>query len=242
MKPILDALPDLTVRLAVAQINQSGKISYGPVAVGYEGLSYRVILDYVNSDVTQMPVYVKKVLFNDQTKELPLYDSINKNSKYLIEGISNKTFMDENFSPDKSKGTLVVIPVYLGVGLRLTATIKIIKGSVSLSGLGALATAAEAGNLTGCLVIQTLGVTGKAVTNSLPLPSEINQTTIQNAILALGSIKAILYDTANTKIEPRVVGIYNPIGGGQEVINGIISSLINERVIWYRPCIEDCNK
>jgi hypothetical protein len=64
---------------------------------------------------------------------------------------------------------------------------------------------------------------------------EINQTTIQNAILSIGSIKAILYDDS-TVVNPRVLGIYNPIGGGQEIVNGIISRLAEKPITWYRPC------
>jgi hypothetical protein len=73
-----------------------------------------------------------------------------------------------------------------------------------------------------------------------PLPcryrGELNQTTIQNAVLALGSIKAILYDEKNTTVTPRVVGICNPVGGGQQFINGVISALTVEPVAWSAPC------
>jgi hypothetical protein len=129
----------------------------------------------------------------------------------------------------------VYVPVYVGVGLRLTASVKVLKGNVKLSSLGAIAAEAEAGNLSGSLVIQTLGITGKTVSTSIPLPSDLNQTTVQNAILSLGSIKAILHDE-ETEVTPRVVGIYNPIGGGQQVVNGIISILASRRIRWYRPC------
>jgi len=128
------------------------------------------------------------------------------------------------------------MPVYIGVGLRLTATVRVIKGTANLSSLGSLAAGAEAGNLNGSLVVQTLGINGKGVSTALPLPSELNQTTIQNAILSLGSIKAILYDEKNTQITPRVVGIYNPVGGGQQYINGIISALAVSPVEWDHVC------
>ncbi len=59
------------------------------------------------------------------------------------------------------------------------------------------------------------------------MPSEINTTTIQNAILALGTIKAKIYED-NTTITPRVVGVYNNIGGSTEVINGFISSILQK--------------
>jgi hypothetical protein len=129
----------------------------------------------------------------------------------------------------------VSVPVYIGVGLRLTATVRVIKGSANLSSLGALAAGVEAGTLNGSLVVQTLGINGKSVSTALPLPSELNQTTIQSAILALGSIKAILYDD-KTLITPRVVGIYNPVGGGQQFVNGIISTMATNPVKWSPAC------
>ncbi|NNG41607.1 hypothetical protein HJP15_01400 [Pseudoalteromonas sp. NEC-BIFX-2020_002] len=134
------------------------------------------------------------------------------------------------------KGYEVVnLPVYVGVGLRLTATINVLNGKVNLSGLPAIAAEAQSGNLTGTLVVQTLGATGELVSANLPLPSELNRTTVQNSILSLGSIKALLYDD-KMHITPRVIGIYNPIGGGQSFVNGIISALASERLTWYRPC------
>ncbi|MEP1488891.1 MAG: hypothetical protein ABJK28_10730 [Algibacter sp.] len=42
---------------------------------------------------------------------------------------------------------LVSIPVYVGVGLRLTANVKTLKAGASLSGLSAIAAEVEAGKL-----------------------------------------------------------------------------------------------
>src|SRR5262249_49802758 len=107
--------------------------------------------------------------------------------------------------------------------------------------LGAISAAAEAGKISGSLVVQTLGITGKPVSTALPLPSEINPTTIQNAILALGSIKAVLYDP-KTEISPRVVGIYNPIGGGPEFVNDLVSNLARAPTPWPRPCARQVHR
>ena len=126
--------------------------------------------------------------------------------------------------------------MYVGVGLRLTANVKTLEADVNLSGLSTIAAEAKAGRLEGSLTVQTLGITGKNIASSLPLPSEINETTIQNALVAIGSIKAQLYDNENTIISPRVVGIYKPIEGGTDVINAIIADLAKSRVKWHRPC------
>ena len=123
-----------------------------------------------------------------------------------------------------------IVPVYIGVGLRLTANITVNKGSVDLGSLFALGAAASAEKISGTLVLQTLGISGESISASLPFPSEINSNTILNAILALGAIKAKIYDD-NTTITPRVIGVYNTLGGGTETINKFISSLLIQEQI-----------
>jgi len=233
--------------LAIAQLNGKVSGSFGPASIGYENNSYQVILDYITVDATQLPIYVKRIISSgpDMGHTVQLFDdSIKQSTRYIVSAAPRLNPYDKTngeFTPNLDKGELVVIPVYIGVGLRLTASILVMKGSVNLSSLGALAAAAEAGKLTGSLTVQTLGITGDNVATSLPLPSEINQTTIQNAILSLGSIKAVMYDKENTIITPRIVGIYNLIGGGKEIVNGIISVLAGDPIKWYRPCVKPDN-
>lgn len=244
-KGLLESLPDQAVRLAIAQLNGKASGSFGPASVGYENNTYKVVLDYISVDATQLPIYVKRVVSSGPStgEQVALFDdSVRQATRYIVSAaprlIPNHGSTNKEFTRDEDKGELVVVPVYIGVGLRLTASVFVQEGSVNLSSLGALAVAAEAGKLTGSLTVQTLGVTGNNVSTSLPLPSEINQTTIQNAILSLGSIKALLYDE-NTIKTPRIVGIYNPIGGGKEIVNGIISVLAADPISWYRPCIDE---
>jgi len=244
LQELLLSLPDQAVRLAVAQTDISGNVTFGPATVGYKGSSYQVILDYISVDATNIPVHIQRTVSNKSNTEsrISIYDdSVKTTTRYRISRTASSHLMeDAEFKANEIKryGEIVVIPVYIGVGLRLTASVYVKKGTVNLSSLGALAAEAEAGNLTGSLTVQTLGVTGKGVSASIPLPSEINQTTIQNAILSLGTIKAVLHDAGNTTVTPRVVGIYNPIGGGQEVVNGIISALAESPITWHRPCIK----
>lgn len=61
------------------------------------------------------------------------------------------------------------------------------------------------------------------------MPSEINTTTIQNAILALGAIKTKIYEN-DIQITPRVVGVYNTVGGGQKTINSFIGNFLQNPV------------
>lgn len=235
-KDLLDSLPDQTVRIAVAEYDNSGTLVFGPVKIGNKGRSYQIVLDYVSVDATNVPIYVKRTI-NGET--IGLFDDIRDvKTQYRVSlDPESEAFLYGGKSAiPRPDGERVIIPVYVGVGLRLTANVTVTKGTANLSSLGSIAADAEAGKLTGSLVVQTLGITGKSVATSLPLPSELNQTTIQNAILSLGSIKAVLYDKENTIVTPRVVGIYNPIGGGQQFINGVMSVLANEPIRWKRPC------
>jgi hypothetical protein len=248
-KGVLDSLPDEAVRMAVGNVDASGAVTYGPVKVGASGESYQVILDYISVDTANVPVYIERRVVRISQGDNPslkvgglvsVFDNSIKSSdtSYKVRrDPASEAYLRPMISQPTPAGDSVVIPVYVGVGLRLTASITVTKGTVHLSSLGAIAADAQAGKLTGSLVVQTLGVTGKSIATTLPLPSELNQTTVQNAILALGSIKAVLYDQQNTQIEPRVVGIYNPIGGGQQVVNGIISTLVSDPIRWNRPCI-----
>lgn len=283
-RPMLNSLPDQTVRIAVGQFDSNGSITFGAGSVGYEGSNYQVILDYMNTDTVTGSFLVRRsvarqipksgrVLFKytDPTfpvgKPIPVFQPVPDNiiSHYevkidpssplwsgvtcpsceaLIGAQQADTITYSQFDVQTGNSELVkvehpfnqvTLPVYVGVGLRLTANIRVLKGNVKLSGLPQIAAAAEANNLTGSLVVQTLGVTGENISTGLPLPSELNTTTIQTAILAMGAIKALLYDD-NTQITPRVVGIDNPIGGGDSFTNGVISALSSRRIIWHRPC------
>jgi len=197
---LLFALPDETMRLAIGEITGEGGIHYGTAKAGYKGKSYIVILDYIKFNTKSFGVKLTET------------DSGNTNDK-TAELTENPNDAD------------VIIPVYIGIGARLTANITVNEGSVDLGNLFALGAAANAKKITGTMVIQTLGISGETISPIIPMPSEINPTTIQNAILALGTIKAKIYD-GKTKITPRVVGVYNNLGGGAETINGFISALL----------------
>ena len=99
------------------------------------------------------------------------------------------------------------VPTYVGIGLRLTANLIVNSGSVDLGNLIAIGAAAQAKQVSGTLVIQTLGISGESVASALPIPSEISAASIQNALVAIGTIKSKIYDP-NTSLSPRVIGIY----------------------------------
>lgn len=205
---VLRALTDETIRLAVRQKNSNGDITLPVGSIGYAGNDYEVILDYVKYNTVSLPVLLTK----DDGKEL----------KALI--VSDT---DPSFTVPLYTNPLVIVPVYIGVGLRLTANISVKKGTVNLGNLFSIGIEASSDNVSGTLVVQTLGITGENISNIIPMPNELNPTTIQNSIMALGTIKSKIYDK-KTIIRPRVVGVYNSLGGGTETINEFISSLLKK--------------
>ncbi|RIV21634.1 hypothetical protein DYU11_19760 [Fibrisoma montanum] len=201
---ILDALPDETVRLAIGQFDSEGGLTFGPAKIGVKGGSYVVVLDYIKFDTKSFGVEVKT--------------TPNETNPY--QRSASVTYKP---NPD------LLVPVYIGVGLRLTANITVNEGSVDLGNLLALGVSAQAKQISGTLVIQTLGISGEGISGSIPLPSEINQTSVQNAIQSLGAIRAVLY-AEKTRIRPRVVGVYNNLGGGQQTVNSFITSLLENPI------------
>lgn len=111
----------------------------------------------------------------------------------------------------------------IGVGLRLVAHIRAHKSNINFADLFALGLAAESNHISGTLSIEVIGIKSKEITSSIPLPSEINRTSIQQAMQALSTIKSRIYD-GSTEIHPQVIAIKSC---GREIGNfeSIIASL-----------------
>lgn len=195
---LLDALPDETMRMAIGQVDLAGNITYGPVAASASYGRYVVVIDYIKS--TTKPIFIKRQADSSTGK---------------ITAATVQSAAESNLA----------LPVYLGVGLRLTANLESREANLDLGNLIAIGAAAQAKQVIGTLVVQTLGISGENISTAIPIPTEISSASIQHAILAIGTMKAKLYDV-KTSVQPRVVAVYNNIGGGREVINGIISSVL----------------
>ncbi|WP_146198008.1 hypothetical protein [Caulobacter endophyticus] len=230
VRTLLDNLPDNAVRIAIQQISGKTDATLGPAVLGASGNQYQVTLDYINADTANIRFLVGYRHPGDK-ESVPL--PITRDFPQDAEVVAIRLAGDKELA----NGNEVVIPVYVGVGLRLTATVQVIKGKINLSSLGAIAASVEGEKAAGSLVVQTLGINGKQVAASMPLPSELNSTTVANAIQSLGAVKAILYDSANTRVVPRVTGIYNPLPSSDpRVINAIVSQLAKSHIPWSPPC------
>lgn len=240
-KPILESLPDNAVRMSIEQFQTSGTVKYGPAGVGTSGESYRVTVDYVNSDTANFPIKIARLAKEKESgklKQVELLGPLDP-TKYDINSDSysiKNTRSTEDTSNKNIKYEEYNIPVYVGIGLRVTANVDITAETANISGLGVIGVEAEANTLKGSLIVQTLGINGKSIAAALPIQSELNRTTAQNAIVAVGAIKALLYDEKTATV-PRVVGIYLSIPGGKTLVNAIISELSRSNsIFWSRPC------
>ena len=212
---ITRVLTDETIRLAIGSINGFANVTYGKDYVGYRGKRYLVILDYIK--YTTIPYTVN--VWRDTTR---------LHIRYLTTGdpTVNPPYDDNNII----FGETSTLPLYIGVGLRITADVTVNTDSLNLELFG-LGVAASANRANGTLVVQTLGVSGENISPLLPLPSKLNETTIENAIVSLGTIKAKIYEPA-TILAPKVLGFYNNIGGvGLELTTNVISSILTQPII-----------
>ncbi|MGH7469342.1 MAG: hypothetical protein ACRENP_15425 [Longimicrobiales bacterium] len=200
---LLKALADETIRIAIGELSAAGRLEFGSAKIGVKGRSYEVVLDYIKFTTQSFPA-------NIATDDA---------------GIRRATVGDTM----KTKVFDAFVPVYVGVGLRLTASLTVREGNVDLGNLLGIGAAAQAGRVTGTLVVQTLGISGENITTLIPVPGRIDDSTIQNAMVALGAIKSKLYEDG-TEIVPRVVGVYNTLGGGEQTINGFISLLFEKPI------------
>lgn len=126
------------------------------------------------------------------------------------------------------------IPIYVGVGLRVTADFRTLQANLNISGLGVASGGAQGNAVSGTLALQTLGVNGKGIAAALPsFPLKLDENAVENAVNALGTIKAALYDP-DTYVYPRIVGLYLPLRGNQQLVNSIIAQMSDDTIIWPR--------
>lgn len=230
--PLSQALPDITIRFAVASYEQSGGLSFGPAKFTAKGKSYRAVLDYVNVDAIPVTFLISAIVLGQNQKL-----SEARGSGLPISGY-NASVVTHNIAYKADKADLVTIPVYVGVGLRLSADVTALEANIPLVSLSAIGFEAQSNNLTGTLTVQAIGLPGETVASSLPLPSKLDQTTIENGVLAIGANRLNIYRYKDSDMGaiPRVVGLYSPIGTEPALINAIYSELSKERPKWSRPC------
>ncbi|WP_338302871.1 hypothetical protein [Erythrobacter sp. Dej080120_24] len=222
----------VTVRMLVrkyARIN--GAIGYYPITEPIENARGDAVLAY------QAQVIPGQFDYSDPDGSFELSGftpaQLDDAQKAALDGAGN----------DAAEGwQQVAFPIYVGVGFRLTADFQALKGDVALGGLGSIGANADAEKLSGSMTLQSIGVNGLGTTTALALPNKLDQTTIEQSILAIGTGRALIYtDTEESKVRlsPRVIGLYSPVGSDPRLINAVYSELSTIRLPWARPCTGD---
>jgi hypothetical protein len=197
---ILAALPDETMRMSIQLLSGSAQFQLGAATAGVAGQDYRVTLDYLKSDTVS------------------LFSKVEPSGRVAL--------AQEVIDPNQ---TTPIMAAYVGIGLRLTAHVHVNSGKINLANLFALGAAGQAEQIQGTLVIQTLGITGDGISAALPIPSELSQASVQNAIQAMAAIRAKIYDPKTT-IRPRLVGVFNNLG--EDDLQKTISFVLQKPVTW----------
>jgi hypothetical protein len=109
----------------------------------------------------------------------------------------------ENLKDDK--GTVLGVG-RVGVGLRIQGEVITRKTGVDLGSLMAVGVAAKLGQIQGRLSVAALVMSSPEITALFPLPSVIDETSIQRALEAIAVITSKLGDTATT-LTPQFVTV-----------------------------------
>ena len=250
---LLEALPDINVRFAVGELTARGGLNFGPIKVTAQGGEYRAVLDYVNVDAVPVEFAVRKRVAlrrgaaddappDSTTKTLGLFTVTDSTRLTVLDyeaiAFTSRMTAEQRDSAAARGYDVLAIPVYIGIGMRLTADLRAAKADIALTSLGAIAAEAQAGGLSGTLTVQTLGLAGQSVATILPLPSKLDQTTVENAILALGSSRTALYSGTDANIvrRPRIVGLYSPFRADPQLVNALYAALSQEAPPLARAC------
>ena len=153
--------------------------------------------------------------------------------KYIT---SSKEIDREYTSQGVTKHFAGTVPMYTGIGLRIRAEFKALEGDLNISGLPAIAVAANTKGINGRLTVQTLGITGQEISGLMPIISDISVTSIQNAVMAVAAIKAKIYEES-TVVYPKIVGFESP--ERDPALIRAITEYLYASEEWICPCIID---
>jgi hypothetical protein len=115
---------------------------------------------------------------------------------YLTAGVSgrSKTVLIQQDFVNYKKAIIDGRETRVGVVLRIEAELVTKDRDINLNGLFAIGVALRQGSIAGQLRVQVHGVTGEPIMALIPMPSEVSETSIQHAMQAIATIKALLYD------------------------------------------------
>jgi hypothetical protein len=127
---------------------------------------------------------------------------VSKGSYRVTFDYANYTNQNVSFSDGEKDGAIGRI----GVGLRITADLETLAGSVDLSGLIPIGLAAQDQKLTGHLKFLVYGMSNDKVSLAAPTQSILDVSSIQKAFESAAAVR-ILFGLEETKLEPYLIGV-----------------------------------
>lgn len=188
---IIKALDSSKIMFKTKILNSSGAVSLGPASLGSEGNTYKVTLDYL--------LYRTETIFSEFYPRRTI--------KYVLDKSMEEEFYKVDIGKMENAGH-VAVPVYFGVGIRVVATIKVLKGDVNLVSLQGLGVDAKNKNISGSISIERLGISGPAITDITTITTNITEESINSLLRDISTLKAKIYND-KTIIKPSIVGYYN---------------------------------
>lgn len=137
------------------------------------------------------------------TDQAGSYEVLMDYMKYRIEDVSNNSG--------------IVGSGRIGIGLRIKASVITNQANLNLSSLVNLGVEASSKHLTGLLSIDIIGIDSKDITNYIPLTAKLDETSIQNALQAVATIKSKIWDN-NVKLTPHLIAINQNMDSSEKII------------------------
>ncbi|HTL31416.1 MAG TPA: hypothetical protein VL282_19435 [Tepidisphaeraceae bacterium] len=171
-------------RFSLSQFDATGKLTaMGAVGSG-SAKSAVIVNDFLKYRTYPLAMVVSRD--HTGTTEANTHKSIHVRSPAEFEALNATTKGKEEID------FIGVVPVYIGVGVRILADVSEIKGDVNFASLPALAVAAATNRARGTISVGAMGISGKSMGLLIQQPVALNDATVQTALQSVGAIKASL--------------------------------------------------
>lgn len=122
------------------------------------------------------------------------------------EASKKSTIIVQEYSMYRDEVSSAGKPYRLGLGLRMIVTVNENSGKIATLSIPAIAANVESRKMEATVRLQVIGLSGKAVTEATPMPSELTFTTLMQMYQGIDVIKKAIWDT-NTAIAPQIIGV-----------------------------------
>lgn len=181
-----------------------------------------VNIDLASAEVQEATASISRV-FNKfipiDSKDISDLALIFPNSDMFIYVLDAKTAGELGLtflSAEAAKKTTIIIQEYsmyrpltidknterFGIGIRLFITVNEKSSKMGTLSIPALAAKAESSKLEATIRLQVIGISGEAITNATPMPSELNFSTLMEMYQKMNEIKGLIWK-AGTKLTPQ---------------------------------------